>query len=87
MIYNNPNCGKCGMLNRAGYCQLTACLYPYPIKIQKSIKKTKTKGDCIRSMTDEELADLLYATMRGDNICDPYSEKDDWLEWLKQEVE
>jgi len=48
--------------------------------------KPPTNADRIRSMTDEELADLLYATMRGDNICDPYSGRDDWLDWLKQEA-
>ena len=52
----------------------------------KPIPKPMTNAAKIRSMTDEELADLLYATMRGDNICDPYSGRDDWLDWLKQEV-
>lgn len=25
---HNPNCGKCGMLNHWGNCQLTACAFP-----------------------------------------------------------
>ena len=31
----NPNCGRCGMLNHAGYCQLTACRYPSNVLVEQ----------------------------------------------------
>lgn len=58
----------------------------------------RTKGDRIRSMTDEALAEFLYATWKGQDefskeICEKCGDTDIgcgpncWLDWLKQEVE
>ena len=56
---SNPNCGKCGMLNHAGFCKLTACIYPCPTGMGGYINKPITNADRIRSMTDEELAEFI----------------------------
>ena len=52
--------------------------------------KHPSNGDCIRDMTDEELADLLWETVDGayyqiENFM-PQPPKGWWLEWLKQEA-
>lgn len=57
----------------------------------------KTKGDLLRCMTDEELADLLSQTVdcaccpckASDDKCDLPDEscKKQWIEWLKQGFE
>ena len=44
--------------------------------------KGPTKGDRIRSMTDEELAEWASAI-----TLDEFGDKKYWLDWLKQEVE
>ena len=67
---DNPNRGKCGMLNSRGFCSLTACRYPSNAIVVESkvirgmmvnpqIEKTQTNADRIRQMSDEELAELL----------------------------
>lgn len=48
-------------------------------------KKT-TNADRIRAMSDEELAELLYET-ETQYIPINLSVENDWLDWLKQEVE
>lgn len=45
----------------------------------------QTNADRIRSMTDEELAHTLWLTAKG-GIIGQRSE-DEWLDWLKEEVE
>ena len=63
---NNPNCGACGMLNSRGFCSLTACRFPVVNELgtwQERILANKpkhTNADLIRSMTDEELAELWW---------------------------
>ena len=57
----------------------------------------KTNADLIRSMTDEELADLfdtwIYDCNCNDFPCRIFCQqgcfncKENWLRWLKQEVE
>lgn len=44
-----------------------------------------TNADMIRSMTDEELAELCSTIKRNYSLY-PYS-KDVWLEWMRQEVD
>ena len=79
-------CDKpCGNKTASGYCATTACINPqysnigtahYGQGVQKSII---TNADRIRSMTDEELAEVLHNA--GANW---YSEEY-WLKWLKEE--
>lgn len=92
----------CSNRNSFGYCKTTACINKYyqqeqwnlPLIINKSesvVIKPQTNADRIRSMTDEELADLLGS----DPWCDAYcwtdgvesSCRDCILEWLKKESE
>jgi len=40
----------------------------------------KTKGDSIRSMTDEELAECLY------NVNPVFWSKETWLKWLQKKL-
>ena len=56
----------------------------------------RTKGDKIRAMTDEELADFLYATWKqqdafSKDVCErcpnTSCQPKCWLNWLKQEIE
>lgn len=44
-----------------------------------------TNADRIRSMTDEELAHILWLTAKGGIIGQ--RNEDEWLDWLKREVE
>ena len=46
----------------------------------------RTNADLIRAMSDEELADFLYET-ETQYIPINLSVENDWLDWLKQEVE
>lgn len=59
----NPNCGRCGMLNHWGQCQLTACRYPVQesgvINGSAYVAKIVTNADRIRGMTDYDLADWI----------------------------
>lgn len=70
----NPNCGRCGMLNSRGFCSLTACRYPSNVivsspkvirgmMVNPQIEKPLSNGDKIRSMSDYDLAEFLYAIM------------------------
>lgn len=94
----NPNCGRCGMLNHWGQCQLTACRYPVQesgvINGSAYVAKIVTNADRIRAMSDEELAEWL-AKITDCGECKVstsrcmVSEKScacAWLDWLKQEV-
>ena len=84
----NPNCGRCGMLNHWGQCQLTACRFPVQesgvINGSAYVAKIVTNADRLRNMTNEELAEWL---------CDiagwlpMYEGKmHPILDWLKQEA-
>ena len=68
----------------------------------KIVAKIVTNADRIRAMTDEELAEFIakaqFGILRsvgmalkypGDLVrdCDLEDASDDWLDWLKQEVE
>lgn len=92
----NPNCGRCGMLNHWGQCQLTACRYPVQeggvINGSAYVAKIVTNADRIRAMTDEELA--IEETAKGGcpHDCETPDDLDTdcvrcWLDWLKQEVD
>lgn len=88
----NPNCGKCGMLNHAGFCMLTACRFP---QVNTDLGFTpppkRTNADRIRGMTDEELAAWIAGRKE---TCPPIkfygcSFKtcvDCWLDWMRQEA-
>ena len=52
----------------------------------------RTKADCIRQMSDEDLANKLYLGVCVRHFDDSYECKDNgcrkcWLEWLRQEAE
>jgi len=88
---NNPNCGKCGMLNHAGYCSVTACIYLCPTGMGGYINKPTTNADRIRAMSDEELAHFLDNTdgcfPPNVETCSIEESEQYWLEWLKKEAE
>ena len=44
-----------------------------------------TNADCIRAMTDEELAEYLYVKTCEDGYPQ-FTSRNDWLDWLKQEA-
>ena len=93
----NPNCGKCGMLNHAGFCMLTACRFPQVNTDLGFMPPPKrTNADRIRSMTDEELAYFIaYSTpcetcivkKGGSDECRNTTCPKAWLDWLRQESE
>ena len=79
-------CDKpCGNKTASGYCATTACINPQYSNIgtahygQGVQKRIITNADRIRSMTDEELAEVLHNA--GGNW---YSEEY-WLNRLKEE--
>lgn len=94
---NNPNCGRCGMLNHAGFCKLTACIYPCQTGMGSYINKPITNADRIRSMTDEELSESFADYVSCYDCPIPYCKvrftmerlgcQANWLDWLKQKVE
>lgn len=76
------------------YKNVYKCLFPdghilyfASTELDKNCEKLpKTNGDYIRSMTDEQLAEILITTECGD--CEKYdcnSCKDKILTWLKEE--
>ena len=97
----NPNCGRCGMLNHWGQCQLTACRYPVQesgvINGSAYVAKIVTNADRIRAMSDEELAEFINNTEYGFidspgmcDVCDNHRINKCllcWLDWLKSPVE
>lgn len=66
---DNPNCGRCGMLNRNGFCALTACIYPCQTGMGGFVPKPRTNSDRIRAMSDEELAEYLFDRGNGSEYC------------------
>ena len=83
---DNPNCGRCGMLNRNGFCALTACIYPCQTGMGGFVPKPRTNADRIRSLSDEELAAVVMCPY---NECDRSDGKcyKCLLDWLKSPVE
>ena len=91
-------CDKpCGNKTASGYCATTSCINPQYSNIgtahygQGVQKRIITNADRIRSMTDEELAELFW--IRADcELCpnkEPYCSDDckkHWLDWLKEEA-
>lgn len=76
-------CGKCIHKNMVGT--------EYPCGICDGVTfyeepKPRINADRIRAMSDEELADFLYET-ETQYIPINLSVENDWLDWLKQEVE
>ena len=84
----NPNCGRCGMLNHWGQCQLTACRYPVQesgvINGSAYVAKIVTNADRIRSMTDEELAEFISGKAR--TFGEEYEGYMSALDWLGEEA-
>ncbi len=82
----SPMCGRCGHLNPAGFCNMTACLYPNTV-VGYIPTTPQTNADRIRAMSDEELAEQIAKCVEADffrvNVIGikPNS-KDDWLDWL-----
>jgi len=58
-----------------------ACIIGILEELPAAHIQIQTNADCIRAMTDEELAECLY------DITDNGYSADQWLEWLKKEVE
>ena len=52
---------------------------------QKELATKQTKADCIRAMTDEELAEWAWGIETAGRAYGPRGKKA-WLDWLKQEV-
>lgn len=69
------DCRKCQRFN-ACYFDSDDCI--------GFVQKPLTKGDSIRSMTDEELAKWIQNRL---DDYDGQSTWECWLKWLKQEVE
>lgn len=94
MFNQNPNCGRCGHLNTRGFCNLTACLFPFPTNtvIDSYEVKPKTNADRIRAMTDEELAMWINdVTTNALSVLTLGNNKQTktifyWLEWLKKDA-
>lgn len=82
---NCNNAGKC--IDHNEYPGLIGCTSGIPYR------KAKTNADRIRSMSDEELADLLDEVFNNiaDFPCSSCAEKINcdvcFLEWLQQEAE
>ena len=76
-------CSDYSCLNRtgSGYCPLTACTKQKNITIQ-----AQTRGDVIRSYSDEELADFFMEREEQGRLHGVLS-KACWLDWLTQEVD
>lgn len=93
---DNPYCGRCGMLNSAGYCQLTACRYPAGIPMPVPVVfRPSTNGEQLRWKSDEELAAWfrVVADCEGCPAVENFDEcrhgkdcEDKWLEWLRKEA-
>lgn len=82
---NNPHCGACGMLNHQGFCSLTACRFPMVNTVVGYVPPLKkTNADCIRAMSDEELADEILSWFNWLNAVEWNDKR--ILDWLKQEV-
>ena len=73
MFNQNPHCGACGHMNMRGFCNLTACPFPFPTNtaIGSYEIKPQTNADRIRRMTNDELAHFL-AMVRTEDII-PHS--------------
>lgn len=58
--------------------------------VEKERRETMTNGDCIRSMSNEELAEILKMEcpprVKVDHSC-PYSCENCWLNWLNKPAE
>ena len=76
---------------RQGYCDGAE-----PEDRECQFYKRMTNADRIRQMSDEELGDFLHSIVRDwvegtshltSNMFAGDSHIDDWLDWLKQEVE
>ena len=84
------NAGYCGYTGGHEACQYRRIIgfdyeskrfYAEPIKTpeERYVWPPKTKGDLIRAMTDEELAEWFDGEL-------PSKPKEWWLDWLKQDV-
>ena len=62
-----------------------ACCSNYMGVPDRFESKPQTKGDLIRSMDDERLAEFLYVKTCLDGFPQ-FSSKEEWLEWLKKEA-
>ena len=89
----NHICKKCGgIAGWDSYFQSWICT-----RCGNEEPKHITNADCIRSMSDEELANLFDTWIRDCNCNDVpcrifcqqgcFNCKKNWLNWLKQEVE
>lgn len=87
----------CSNRNSFGYCKTTVCINEHyqqeqwgllstTNKNESVVIKQQTNADCIRAMTDEELAEWINKHDCHTNLYG-YDPKEAILDWLKQEVE
>lgn len=82
--------GKIGVCWGTKECEACSCdgdeakcnFYDY---VRERVKKPTTNADCIRAMSDEELAEWIHKRDCHTNYYG-YDPKDAVLDWLKQEV-
>ena len=89
--FSGKDCSGCKHLNDRGYCEFTACIIPCTVRATIPEAKPITNADRLRSMTDEELAELI-----ADDWCEvincpeaPFCNGNceiHILDWLRQEV-
>lgn len=93
------NCENCAHYHMEAYewpCNVCEASYDNPpTKWEKPEDKPQTNADHIKSMSDEDLADLLIQLCGNANSCDDCSlygqgmcpetqHEFEWLEWLQQ---
>lgn len=92
--FDGKDCSGCKHLNERGYCEFTACIIPCTVRATIPEVKPQTKADCVRSMSDEEMADFINnveaeAIKRaGRYLTKTEIErgKAQWLGWMRQEA-
>ena len=92
--FDGKDCSGCKHLNERGYCEFTGCIIPCTVRATIPEEKPLTNADRIRSMTDEELAELIAdGCCRNIDCPDEFYMKDGlncygcWLDWLRQEAQ
>lgn len=85
--FDGKDCSGCKYLNERGYCEFTACIIPCTVRATIPEVKPQTHADRVRSMSDEELAEFMWAGC--DNITQEACKShagcvNCWLDWLRE---